>query len=56
MKLTEQDVLVVMLSLLNLSTRNINDNTTINRRIRNHFGCTADTVATVWNLLDDEKK
>jgi hypothetical protein len=40
-----------MFNLLNMADKNIKLITAINRLIRNMFGCTADVVAAVWNLL-----
>jgi hypothetical protein len=40
-----------MFNLLNMANKNIKLITAINRLIRNMFGCTADVVAAVWNLL-----
>jgi hypothetical protein len=48
---TEQTVQTAMLALLKLNKKKINSNATINRVIRNSFGCTADVVAVVWNKL-----
>jgi hypothetical protein len=48
---TEKTVLTTMCAMLNIHEKNIRNNATINRHIRSTFGCTADVVAVIWNLL-----
>jgi hypothetical protein len=51
MEVNEAIVTTAMFKIMNMADSNIKNNTAINRIIRNTFGCTADVVAVVWNLL-----
>jgi hypothetical protein len=56
METTEAAVSTIMFILMNMTDKKIKCNTTINRRIRSTFGCTADVIDVVWTKLAETQK